>query len=69
MLTDTFQNNLNFYHEQELSLEILLLLLLLFLAVTCGLRDLTSLTRDWTWALVVKAPRPNHRTARKFPKF
>lgn len=55
MLTDTFQNNLNFYHEQELSLEILLL----FLAVTCGLRDLTSPTRDWTWALVVKAPSPN----------
>ena len=45
MLTDTFQNNLNFYHELELSLEILLLLLL-FLAVTCGLRDLTSPTRD-----------------------
>ena len=37
------------------------------LAVLCGLRDLSSSTRDWTWAPAVKAPSPNHWTAREFP--
>ena len=30
------------------------------LAVPCGLQDLSSLTRDWTWDLAVKALCPNH---------
>ena len=30
-------------------------------------RDLSSATRGWTWALAVKAPSPDHWTARKFP--
>ena len=32
-----------------------------------GLWDLSTLTRDWTWALAVKMLSPNHWTARKFP--
>ena len=31
-----------------------------------GLWDLSSLTRDWPRPLAVKAPSPNHRTAREF---
>ena len=38
-----------------------------FLAALCSLRDLSSPTRDWTWALEVKAPIPNHWTLREFP--
>ena len=38
-----------------------------FLAALRGLRDLSSPTRDWTWAPAVKAPSPNHWTARDFP--
>ena len=30
--------------------------------------DLSSLTRDGTWALAVKARSPNHWTAREFPR-
>ena len=30
-------------------------------------RDLSSVTRGWTWALAVKAPSPDHWTAREFP--
>ena len=37
------------------------------LAVTHGLRDLSSLTRDQTPATTVKAPGPNQWTAREFP--
>ena len=36
-------------------------------AVLCGLRDLSSATRDPTWATAVKPPSPNHWTAREFP--
>ena len=43
------------------------LLLLLLLALLCGLPDLSSLTRDWTWALTMKVPSPKHWTGRKFP--
>ena len=46
----------------------LLLLLLLFLATLHGLQDLRSPTRDRNWPLPVKAPSPNHWTAREFPK-
>ena len=42
---------------------------LIFLAVLCGLWDLSSPTRYRTWALAVKVPSPNHWTARKFPLF
>ena len=38
---------------------------LLFLAMLCGLRNLSSLTRDW--AMVVKALSPNRGTARELP--
>ena len=38
-----------------------------FLATPPGLWDLSSLTRDWTWEPVVKAPSPNHYTTREFP--
>ena len=41
---------------------------LLFLATWHGLWDLSSLTRDWTWATAVKAPSPNHWTARELPQ-
>ena len=34
----------------------------------CGLWDLSSLTKDRTWAMAMKAPSPNHGTAREFPK-
>ena len=42
---------------------------ILFLAALHGLQDLSSPTRDWTWALAVKVPSPNHWTAREFPQF
>ena len=32
-----------------------------------GLWDLSSATRDWTWATAVKAPNPNHWTTRELP--
>ena len=38
-----------------------------FLALLCCLPDLSSPTRDWTWAPAVKAPSPNHWTARELP--
>ena len=43
------------------------LLLLLFLAMLHDLWDLSFLTMGQTWALALKALRPNHWTARKFP--
>ena len=33
-----------------------------------GLQDLSSPSRDWTWALIVKPPSPNHPIAREFPQ-
>ena len=39
-----------------------------FFATLHGLWDLSSLTRDWTWAPAVRAPSPNHWTAKKFPR-
>ena len=38
----------------------------IFLTSPCSLWDFSSLTRDWTEALAVKALRPNHWTAREF---
>ena len=35
--------------------------------VACGI--LNSPNRDWTWASAVKAPSPNHWTAREVPTF
>ena len=37
------------------------------LAMLHSLQDLKFQTRDWTWALSVKAPSPNHWTARELP--
>ena len=37
------------------------------LAMLRGLQDLSSPTRDWTWATAGKAPGPNHWTARELP--
>ena len=34
-----------------------------------GLRDLSSPIRDWTWALTVKAPSPNHWTNQGTPSW
>lgn len=31
----------------------------------CGFWDISSLTRDWTWAPAVKAPDPNHQTTKE----
>ena len=36
-------------------------------AEVCGFWDLSSLTRDWTWPLAVKALSPNLWTSREFP--
>ena len=41
-------------------------LFLLFLAALCGLWDPSFPTRDWSRALAVKVPSPNHWTAREF---
>ena len=38
-------------------------------ATLCGLQDISSLARDWTWATTVKASSPHHWTAREFPHF
>ena len=38
-----------------------------FLAALLSLWDLSSPTRDWTWATALKAPSPNHWTAGEFP--
>ena len=38
-----------------------------FFAVLRGLQDLSSLTRNGTWAPAVIVPSPNHQTAREFP--
>ena len=43
-------------------------MLLLFLAMLCGLQNLSSLTRHLARALGVKVPSPNHWTAREFPR-
>ena len=40
-----------------------------FPATPYGLQDLSSPTRDQTQTLAVKAPSPNHWTAREFPKW
>ena len=37
------------------------------LAMPNSLQDLSSPTRDWTWALAVKTLSPNHGAAREFP--
>ena len=37
------------------------------LVVPCSLRDLSSLTRDWTQAVAVKTLNPNHWTTRELP--
>ena len=39
-----------------------------FLVTPHSLWDLSSLNRDWTRALAVKAPNPNHWSAREFPR-
>ena len=44
----------------------ILYVILLFLAMPCGLRDLSFLTRDQSQATAVKAPSPNHWTTREF---
>ena len=46
---------------------IILLLLELFFSTTLhSLQDLSSLTRNWTWARAMKAPSPNHWSTREF---
>ena len=44
-----------------------ILFILFFWGTLRGLRDLSSPTRDQTRARAVKAPSPNHWTARGFP--
>ena len=43
-------------------------ILFIFWAAPHSLWDLSSPTRDWTWATAVKAPSPNHWTAGEFPR-
>ena len=38
-----------------------------FLAVPCGMQDVSSLTRDRTRATAVKAQNPNHSKRRELP--
>ena len=38
-----------------------------FWIVLCGMQDLSSLTRDWTWTLAVKAWSPNYWITREIP--
>ena len=45
------------------------MVLCLFLPAPHGLQHLSSLTRDPTWATAVKAPSPNHWTARELPSW
>ena len=40
-----------------------------FQATTCGLQDLNSPTKDWTWAPAMKAPSPYHWTIREFSQY
>ena len=42
-------------------------LFFVFFAIPCGLQDPHSLPRIEPWAMAVKAPSPNHETAREFP--
>ena len=44
-----------------------LLFYFIILVASRGLWDLSSLTRDQTWGLAVRAPSPNHWIAREFP--
>jgi len=39
-----------------------------FLAMSFGSQDLSSLTRDGTWAHKSESPSPNHWITREFPK-
>ena len=39
----------------------------LFVAATCDVWDLSSPTRDQTWAVAVEVWNPNHWTARECP--
>ena len=43
-------------------------ILFFFFAILRGLQDLSSLTRDRTQAMAVKAPSPNYWTVREFPE-
>ena len=36
--------------------------------VPCGMQDLSSWTRDWTWAMTVKELSSNHCTTREYPE-
>ena len=49
--------------------EVSILFFFFFLASPYGLWDPSSLTRDQTQALAVRARSPNHWTAREFPSF
>ena len=46
--------------EYILKQVIFFLFIYLFLAVPCSFQDLSSLTKDRTWALALKVPSPNH---------
>ena len=41
--------------------------IIIILVAPRGLWDLSSLTRDQTWGLAVRAPSPNHWITREFP--
>ena len=40
----------------------------IFFSPLCSLQDLSSLTRDWTWATAVKTLNPDYGTTRECPK-
>ena len=56
-----------FTHYNFIYIYIYFQLLFFPLAMLSGLQDPSSLTRDQTWAPVVEAWSPNHRTTREFP--
>ena len=43
--------------------------LLLLMIILCGLWDLSSLTRDWTWGTALKAQNPDHWTTSELLSF
>ena len=51
------------------SMNMFCLFVCVFFASSWGFQDASSPTRDWTRASEVKAPSPNHWTAREFPLF
>ena len=61
--------NISQYMKLALNRYYIVCVYIIFLGGLCGLQDLSSLTRDWTWAMAMKALSPNHCTTRELPQF